>query len=65
MSLKQSVPPLLPPNMAALLSPTGVSVNLEHGGGGCPVTVGELQEGELSQPASDYIIIFQLSLQHH
>ena len=34
--------PLLPPNSAALLSPTGVSVKLEHGGGGCPVMFGEL-----------------------
>ena len=33
---------LLPPNSAAFLSPTGVSVKLEHGGGGCPVMFGEL-----------------------
>ena len=33
---------LTPPNSAALLSPTGVSVNSEHGGGGCPVMFGEL-----------------------
>ena len=34
--------PRTPPNSAALLSPTGVSVNSEHGGGGCPVMFGEL-----------------------
>ena len=34
--------PLQPPNSAALLSPTGVSEKLEHGGGGCPVMFGEL-----------------------
>ena len=34
--------PMLPPNSAALLSPTGVRVNRLHGGGGCPVTLGEL-----------------------
>ena len=34
--------PLTPPNSAALLSPTGVSVKVEHGGGGCPVMFGEL-----------------------
>ena len=37
--------------MAALLSPTGVRVKLEHSGGGCPVTVGELHA-----PGGDYII---------
>ena len=31
-----------PPNMAALLPPKGVREKLEHGGGECPVTVGEL-----------------------
>ena len=34
--------PISPPNIAALLSPTGVRVKLLHGGGGCPVTLGEL-----------------------
>ena len=34
--------PVLPPNSAALLSPTGVRVKSSHGGGGCPVTLGEL-----------------------
>ena len=34
--------PLTPPNSAALLLPTGVSVKLEHGEGGCPVMSGEL-----------------------
>ena len=33
----------LPPYMTALLSPTGESVKWEHGGGGCPVMLGELQ----------------------
>ena len=33
--------PLKPPNSAAFLSPTGVSVNLDNGGGGCPVMFGE------------------------
>ena len=34
--------PIIPLNSAALLSPTGVRVKILHGGGGCPVTVGEL-----------------------
>ena len=33
---------LVPPNSAALLSPTGVRVNESHGGGGCPIISGEL-----------------------
>ena len=33
---------MIPPNIAALFSPTVVSVKLEHGGGACPVTTGEL-----------------------
>ena len=37
-----SLTALLPPNSAALLSPTGVSVKWEHGEGGCPVMFGEL-----------------------
>ena len=41
-SLPASLDPLLPPKSAALLSPTGVSVKSEHGGGGCPVMFGEL-----------------------
>ena len=32
--------PLLPPNSAALLSHTGVSVKWENKGGGCPVMFG-------------------------
>ena len=35
-------PLCLPPNSAALLSPTEVSEKLQHGGGGCPVMFGEL-----------------------
>ena len=31
-----------PPNIAALFSPTVVSVKLSHGKGTCPVTTGEL-----------------------
>ena len=31
-----------PPNIAALFSPTVVSVKSSHGGGACPVTTGEL-----------------------
>ena len=34
--------PVLPPNSAALLSPTGVRVKSLHGGRGCPMTLGEL-----------------------
>ena len=34
--------PLPPPNSAAFLPPTEVSVKPEHGGGGCPVMFGEL-----------------------
>ena len=34
--------PLQPPNSAAFLSPTGVSVKWDNGGGGCPVMFGEL-----------------------
>ena len=31
-----------PPNIAALFSPTVVSVKSSHGGGACPATTGEL-----------------------
>lgn len=48
---KYSSNPPSPPNIAALLSPTGVRVKPEHTGGGCPVTAGELQP-----PGDDYII---------
>ena len=43
--------PFLPPNSAALLSPTGVNVKQEHGGSGCPVMFGELHS-----PGGDGII---------
>ena len=43
---------MTPPNSAALLSPTGVSVKSLHGGGGFPVTLGELH----SPAAGDDII---------
>ena len=40
-----------PPNITAFLPPSDVRVKLEHEGGGCPVTVGELH-----LPEGDYII---------
>ena len=38
----RALDPLIPPNSAALLSPTCVRVKVLHGGGGCPVMFGEL-----------------------
>ena len=49
--------PILPPKSAALLSPTGVRVKELHGGGGCPVTLGELH----SPAGGDDIIQIQVS----
>ena len=43
--------PSEPPYIAALFSPTVVSVNEEHGGGACPVTLSELHP-----PGGDDII---------
>ena len=43
--------PSIPPYIAALFSPTIVSVNLEHGGGACPMT-----PSELHLPGGDEII---------
>ena len=43
-----------PPNIAALFSPTVISVKSSHGGGACPVTTGELH------PSGGDDIIFYL-----
>ena len=54
------------PNIAALFSPTVVSVKSSHGGGACPVTTGELHPS-----GGDDIILdkkinyYQLSLSHY
>ena len=48
-----------PPNIAALLPPTVVSVKLEHGGGACPVTTGELHPSE----GDDIIFNFRQEIQ--
>ena len=45
---------LLPPNNAALLSPTKVKVNVLHGGGRSPVTVGELHVPEDTHTSFDH-----------
>ena len=46
---------MIPPNIAALFSPTVVSEKLEHGGGACPVTTGELHPSGGDKSITNYM----------
>ena len=59
---------MAPPNIAALFSPTVVSVKLLHGGGACPVTTGELHPSggdDIKLRQEIHVQLFQLSLSHY